>query len=158
MPVHVNVLSLSSPLLVFTTPRLHYTISNMVKTRNNLDTSQIVPKKRIQRPQKIPKPMNNANFASVDLYNIDTAENTWTVIDQSAKDSEAAMPNNITALNSQDPLLLLEPNPEDNEFCECLAVKASETLEPAEVNNSTKHAETQLNSSSARALSKANTY
>jgi hypothetical protein len=120
----------------------------MVKTRNNLDTSQIVPKK-IQRPRKIPNPMNNANSAGVDLYNVDTSDNTSTVVDQSAKDSEAAIPNNIAAPNSQDPPLLLELNPEDNEFCEYLAV---------EVNNSTEHTETQLIDSAARALSKVNTF
>jgi hypothetical protein len=104
----------------------------MVKTRNNLDTSQIVLK-RIQRPRKIPKPINNVNSTGVDLYNIDTPDNTSIVVDWSTKDSKAAIPNNIAAPNSQDPLLLLEPNPEDNEFHEYLAVELNNNIEDVEI-------------------------
>jgi hypothetical protein len=73
--------------------------------------------------------MNNANSTSVDLYNIDTPNNTSIVVDWSTKDSEVAIPNNIVAPNSQDPPLLLEPNPKDNEFYEYLAIELNNNIE-----------------------------
>ena len=73
----------------------------MVSTRKGFDTSLVDPKKLV-RSRKIPKPVNTARSAGVSIYEF-LDDDTSTVVDQSAKDSGAAISSDTTAQSDEDP-------------------------------------------------------